>query len=759
MIEKQSDDSKNDIEIIENNQELLPNGKTEVKTFNFVMPLYYFSLEFELNPISITILSSYSNEGDETEFDDLSSVLLKPDKILHNNLLAFKSQLNQNTSEVFHTFQYQHTSDTQLYNWNFYCLTISGLVKCKALVFISKYKFISAFRDILKSLSKNKYPIDTITEPIKTIFKTMIITPYQIIYFNCPGQTSIENSYSFLPLSKLNYRFLFSLFNLDNIQTLFDQFICKTPFAIVSSDIEKDDLIYNQLLNCFFPFNESSNMFIYTICFQSMSASFHSLKELNVTNANVDVQPNEKKSKVNKAFFKDFISNNNTDLIVITIINNEQAKIHYYKNKRVEKTTDIRKPFVKKINSKTQNQFYIFLKAKYPEEQILHDEINKKIQEYQENQNDSLIISIRNNIFGFFTKILNILFPNIRYEFKGDHFECTIDLLKRDNDENEEITKVIKVLEKSFRCHPAFKLLSKKIDLSKDYDLKPFIFLHDIMRLYKLNPKMIYINSELLRDKLIQNSKNEKYNSILKEECPIMIEFESYLKLINNKELLPLNKIECVKGVTAFVLSLCILYDLSNTNKNQKDINEQFDILFDLFKQSMGFKQRFNIVLSLMFEIIVLDEELKQRYYIDYINYLVEFNAVTASIFLRVNYPNQITNRALEVKGRPNRISIKSQELMQTVEDHLHMLNTNINESYKCENCSCPVILITEQLDDYNRVDKIENPIEIMTIVIEQFLLRQTYFIDDFIQFDNSFKKLYRLVSYFAKTELGCGLF
>lgn len=217
-------------------------------------------------------------------------------------------------------------------------------------------------------------------------------------------------------------------------------------------------------------------------------------------------------------------------------------------------------------------------------------------------------------------------------------------------------------------------------------------------------------------------NKNEKKDVEKEKEINfIFVEIETFYNLYNSDCIPIIVKKETATCAICLSLSIILLYEVRSSNIIPQLFLAHFKTLYTIFEKSEGFFKKFNCLLSILYQIIISDEELSSKYKEDFIEKLRQFKIVpTITIYVKYNSHKTyfITkNDSLLPLG----YYINSQkELVLPSNFHIHLFDyqNNINGEYECEECKDPLQI---KVDDSTNSDKIEfllNP----NIIIKRLL-------------------------------------
>lgn len=270
--------------------------------------------------------------------------------------------------------------------------------------------------------------------------------------------------------------------------------------------------------------------------------------------------------------------------------------------------------------------------------------------------------------------------------------------------------------------------------------------------LIKYNKIQLYFNA-FTDSNLIQNNIHENINLI-------MMEFENFYNLYSRSIIPITSKKDIALGVIALTLIIILKYNINNQYLTDQEKLNEFEIVLNLFKETKGFYNKYNFLISILYEIIISNHEICNKYKNEFIQSLNEYKIIpTTTIFLEYNNKIDLTNNDLYEKEK---LIFNISDLKQVNEEnHNFEFFKEIYSDYLCSDKDCNFPLYFSYVDDIGeeKEEILKNPHIILLNICNKIRERGSFEIKNINYFYNKWFEDLIQISFLAHLYFNLELF
>ena len=624
----------------------------------------------------------------------------------------------------------------------------------------------------------------------------------------------------FLPVCDLEFTILYKFFTNKDIFIFAEQFFKRESIIIASNQYELLFPIYYCLICLFHPLGNTDNTYCFKLlCPQTLIgyllSSFPTMLFIYCDNIENDKMKQICKCKGHKIVYS-FIQKENDEYNVTKKIYNinddeEVFEINFNEDKNLLlKFTYFKINETLSTNIQLINEFI----------QKRRQEILNEVSGFYDT-GDSYE-KFRNYYFGIFIKLFLSIIQEIVFEIDDDKIKINSMNNAENNeiDTNIKNKEIINYLNDIKTC-PSFEIIYKNDESNLRLDNKNLkvqnlldlfmtiskidnsVLFYDltfemaknkkiiqIELLYKINlgKELFYLNKYqryLLRndDAEIHINKDEKglikisYFKIqlyfdafidskiiveeqLKNVNLIMMEFDNFYNLYIKNYIPIKSKREIALCTISLVLIIILKYHINDYSFTNQQKLVLFTQILNLMVQTNGFYNKFNFLISILYEILITDKVIYEKYRIYFIEYLKDCKIIpTTTIFLEFNTKVNFFDK---IKINKEKLIFKISNLQQIDKDKHHFeLEKDSYSDYYCRDKGCQYPLFFSYIDiiGEQKNEILKNPDKILRNIFNEINKRRTFDIENINNFYNNWFDDLAQVSFYSKLYFNLELF
>lgn len=239
-----------------------------------------------------------------------------------------------------------------------------------------------------------------------------------------------------------------------------------------------------------------------------------------------------------------------------------------------------------------------------------------------------------------------------------------------------------------------------------------------------------------------------------------MMEFENFYNLYSRSIIPITSKKDIALGVIALTLIIILKYNINNQYLTDQEKLNEFEIVLNLFKETKGFYNKYNFLISILYEIIISNHEICNKYKNEFIQSLNEYKIIpTTTIFLEYNNKIDLTNNDLYEKEK---LIFNISDLKQVNEEnHNFEFFKEIYSDYLCLDKDCNVPLYFSYVDDIGeeKEEILKNPHIILLNICNKIRERGSFEIKNINYFYNKWFEDLIQISFLAHLYFNLELF
>ena len=614
----------------------------------------------------------------------------------------------------------------------------------------------------------------------------------------------------FLPVCDLEYTILYNFFTNKDIFIFAEQFFKRESIIIASNQYELLFPIYYCLICLFHPLGNTDNTYCFKLlCPQTLVgyllSSFPTMLFIYCDNLENDIMKQICKCKGHKIVYS-FIQKENDEYITTKKI---------YEINQDEEVSEINfneysNCLTKFMNIKIQETFSTNIQLILDLIKNRKQEISNEVSGFYDIGDN--YEKFRNYYFGIIIKLFLSIIEEIVFQIDDDKIKINSLNNVENNENNLNNSKIINYLNDIKSC-PSFEIIYKndesnlrldnknlkiqnlldlfmtisKIDNSVlfydvTFDVPENFKILQIESLYNINKanKLFYLNKYqryFLRneDAEIHINKDEKgiikisYFKIqlyfdafidskiiveenLKNVNLIMMEFDNFYNLYIKNYIPIKSKKEIALCTIAIVMIIILKYHINDNSLTDKKKLELYSKTLNLMVETKGFYNKFNFLISILYEILITNKLIFEKYRILFVEFLQEFKIIpTTTIFLEFNTKVNFFDK---IKQKKEKFIFKISDLHQiNKEEHHFELENDSYSDYYCTDKNCDDPLFFSYIDIYGeKKNKIlKNPDKILRNIFNEINKRRTFDIENINNFYYTWFDDLAQISFFAK--------
>ena len=600
----------------------------------------------------------------------------------------------------------------------------------------------------------------------------------------------------FLPICDLEFTILYKFFNNRDIFIFAEQFFKRESIIIASNEYEILFPIYYCLICLFHPLGNTDNTYCFKLlCPETLIgyllSTFPTMLFIYCENIENDIMKQICKCKGHKIVYS-FINKQNDEYLItkkIYDINEEEVFENEFPKSNL---------LLKYMNFKIPETLYTNIQLIQDFINKRKQEISNEVSGFYDvgDSNEKF----RNYYFGIIIKLFLSIIEEIVFHIENDKIKInSINIEENnENDMNNNDKEMINYIN-DIKCCPSFEIIYKndesnlrldnknlkiqnlldlfmtisKIDNSVlfydvTFDVPENFKILQIESLYNINKanKLFYLNKYqryFLRneDAEIHINKDEKgiikisYFKIqlyfdafidskiiveenLKNVNLIMMEFDNFYNLYI-KNYIPIKSKKEIALCTIVLVKIIILkYYINDNSVNDREKLILFTKILNLLFETKGFYNKFNFLISILYEFTITNKLIYEKYNIFFVETLKDYKLIpTTTIFLEFNTKVNFFDK-INVKKEKLLFKISNLEQIDKEKHHFELEN-NCYSDYSCTDKNCQLPLIFSYIDfiGENKNQILKNPDIILRSIFNEINKRRTF---DIININNFYE-------------------
>ena len=669
------------------------------------------------------------------------------------------------------------------------------LYVANAMILITKEAYLSLSKYILdciydKFTNDQNFPIE--------IFIINILT-YVTNKFDVIKVLNLTYKIShniFLPICDLEFTILYKFFNNRDIFIFAEQFFKRESIIIASNEYEILFPIYYCLICLFHPLGNTDNTYCFKLlCPETLIgyllSTFPTMLFIYCENIENDIMKQICKCKGHKIVYS-FINKQNDEYLITKkiydineeeVFENEFPKSNLllnYMNFKIPETlyTNIQliQDFINKrkqeisnevsgfydvgdSNEKFRNYYFgiiIKLFLSIIEEIVFHIENDKikinSINNEENNEND-----INNNDNEMINYINDIkCCPSFEIIYKNDESNLRLDNKNLKVQNLLDLFITISKIDNSVLFYDlTFDMVKNKNNIKIEYlyniNLKKKLFYLNKYQRYLLRNddaeihinndekgiiKISYFKIQLYFDAFINSNIIVEEN--LKNVNLIMMEFDNFYNLYIKNYIPIKSKKEIALCTIALVKIIILKYYINDNSVSDREKLILFTKILNLLFETKGFYNKFNFLISILYEFTITNKLIYEKYNIFFVETLKDYKLIpTTTIFLEFNTKVNFFDK-INVKKEKLLFKISNLEQIDKEKHHFELEN-NCYSDYSCTDKNCQLPLIFSYIDfiGENKNQILKNPDIILRSIFNEINKRRTF---DIININNFYE-------------------
>ena len=600
----------------------------------------------------------------------------------------------------------------------------------------------------------------------------------------------------FLPICDLEFTILYKFFNNRDIFIFAEQFFKRESIIIASNEYEILFPIYYCLICLFHPLGNTDNTYCFKLlCPETLIgyllSTFPTMLFIYCENIENDIMKQICKCKGHKIVYS-FINKQNDEYLITKkiydineeeVFENEFPKSNLllnYMNFKIPETlyTNIQliQDFINKrkqeisnevsgfydvgdSNEKFRNYYFgiiIKLFLSIIEEIVFHIENDKikinSINNEENNEND-----MNNNDKEMIDYINDIkCCPSFEIIYKNDESNLRLDNKNLKVQNLLDLFITISKIDNSVLFYDlTFDMVKNKNNIQIEYlyniNLKKQLFYLNKYQRYLLRNddaeihinndekgiiKISYFKIQLYFDAFINSNIIVEEN--LKNVNLIMMEFDNFYNLYIKNYIPIKSKKEIALCTIALVKIIILKYYINDNSVSDREKLILFTKILNLLVETKGFYNKFNFLISILYEFTITNKQIYEKYNIFFVETLKDYKLIpTTTIFLEFNTKVNFFDK-INVKKEKLLFKISNLEQIDKEKHHFELEN-NCYSDYSCTDKNCQLPLIFSYIDfiGENKNQILKNPDIILRSIFNEINKRRTF---DIININNFYE-------------------
>jgi len=669
------------------------------------------------------------------------------------------------------------------------------LYVANAMILITKEAYLSLSKYILDCIY-DKFTVDQ-NFPIE-IFIINILT-YVTNKFDVIKVLNLTYKIShniFLPICDLEFTILYKFFNNRDIFIFAEQFFKRESIIIASNEYEILFPIYYCLICLFHPLGNTDNTYCFKLlCPETLIgyllSTFPTMLFIYCENIENDIMKQICKCKGHKIVYS-FINKQNDEYLItkkIYDINEEEVFENEFPKSNL---------LLKYMNFKIPETLYTNIQLIQDFINKRKQEISNEVSGFYDvgDSNEKF----RNYYFGIIIKLFLSIIEEIVFHIENDKIKInSINIEENnENDMNNNDKEMINYIN-DIKCCPSFEIIYKNDESNLRLDNKNLkvqnlldlfitiskidnsVLFYDLtfdMVKNKNNIKIEYLYNINLKKKLFYLNKYQRYllrnddaeiyinndekgiikisyfkiqlyfdafinsNIIVEENLKnvnlIMMEFDNFYNLYI-KNYIPIKSKKEIALCTIVLVKIIILkYYINDNSVNDREKLILFTKILNLLFETKGFYNKFNFLISILYEFTITNKLIYEKYNIFFVETLKDYKLIpTTTIFLEFNTKVNFFDK-INVKKEKLLFKISNLEQIDKEKHHFELEN-NCYSDYSCTDKNCQLPLIFSYIDfiGENKNQILKNPDIILRSIFNEINKRRTF---DIININNFYE-------------------
>ena len=600
----------------------------------------------------------------------------------------------------------------------------------------------------------------------------------------------------FLPICDLEFTILYKFFNNRDIFIFAEQFFKRESIIIASNEYEILFPIYYCLICLFHPLGNTDNTYCFKLlCPETLIgyllSTFPTMLFIYCENIENDIMKQICKCKGHKIVYS-FINKQNDEYLItkkIYDINEEEVFENEFPKSNL---------LLKYMNFKIPETLYTNIQLIQDFINKRKQEISNEVSGFYDvgDSNEKF----RNYYFGIIIKLFLSIIEEIVFHIENDKIKInSINIEENnENDMNNNDKEMINYIN-DIKCCPSFEIIYKNDESNLRLDNKNLkvqnlldlfitiskidnsVLFYDLtfdMVKNKNNIKIEYLYNINLKKKLFYLNKYQRYllrnddaeiyinndekgiikisyfkiqlyfdafinsNIIVEENLKnvnlIMMEFDNFYNLYI-KNYIPIKSKKEIALCTIVLVKIIILkYYINDNSVNDREKLILFTKILNLLFETKGFYNKFNFLISILYEFTITNKLIYEKYNIFFVETLKDYKLIpTTTIFLEFNTKVNFFDK-INVKKEKLLFKISNLEQIDKEKHHFELEN-NCYSDYSCTDKNCQLPLIFSYIDfiGENKNQILKNPDIILRSIFNEINKRRTF---DIININNFYE-------------------
>ena len=600
----------------------------------------------------------------------------------------------------------------------------------------------------------------------------------------------------FLPICDLEFTILYKFFTNRDIFIFAEQFFKRESIIIASNEYEILFPIYYCLICLFHPLGNTDNTYCFKLlCPETLIgyllSTFPTMLFIYCENIENDIMKQICKCKGHKIVYS-FINKQNDEYIItkkIYDINEEEVFENEFPKSNL---------LLKYMNFKIPETLYTNIQLIQDFINKRKQEISNEVSGFYDvgDSNEKF----RNYYFGIIIKLFLSIIEEIVFHIENDKIKInSINIEENnENDMNNNDKEMINYIN-DIKCCPSFEIIYKNDESNLRLDNKNLkvqnlldlfitiskidnsVLFYDLtfdMVKNKNNIKIEYLYNINLKKKLFYLNKYQRYllrnddaeiyinndekgiikisyfkiqlyfdafinsNIIVEENLKnvnlIMMEFDNFYNLYI-KNYIPIKSKKEIALCTIVLVKIIILkYYINDNSVNDREKLILFTKILNLLFETKGFYNKFNFLISILYEFTITNKLIYEKYNIFFVETLKDYKLIpTTTIFLEFNTKVNFFDK-INVKKEKLLFKISNLEQIDKEKHHFELEN-NCYSDYSCTDKNCQLPLIFSYIDFIGEKKNqiLKNPDIILRSIFNEINKRRTF---DIININNFYE-------------------